>query len=157
MRILSGVFVLVLGLAVGSAVRPARVAAQGAGAQAAAPLTEADYDGIMKKVGPANAAMRRKLMGGMVMDAAADAKTLAELFGDVERFWTQRKKPDATKWAAEARKYATEAAGAAVVGDGMKAQMAADQMLGDCKQCHGSYREMDPAGGFRIKPGALTE
>jgi len=140
----------------GAGAQPA-ARAGGAGAQAAARMTEADYDAIMKKVGPTNGAMRMKLMAGMVMEAAADGKTLGTLFGDVERFWTQYNKQDAVMWAQEARKYATEAAGAAAAGDGMKAQMAANNLLGDCKQCHGMYREMDPAGGFRMKPGTLGE
>ena len=38
---------------------------------------------------------------------------------------------DAMKWAAEARKYATETARAAAAGDQMKAQQAADNLLGD--------------------------
>jgi hypothetical protein len=33
----------------------------------------------------------------------------------------------------------------------MKAIQAANNMQGACKQCHGTYREMDPAGGFRIR------
>ncbi len=39
----------------------------------------------------------------------------------------------------------------------MKAQTAADNILGACKQCHGMYREGDAQSGFRIKPGTLTE
>jgi hypothetical protein len=36
--------------------------------------------------------------------------------------------------------------------------MTAGNMQGMCKQCHGLYREMDPAnaGGFRIKPGVIA-
>ena len=94
-------------------------------------MTEADYDGLMKKVGPTNGAMRKKLMGNMLADAAKDAQTLATLFGDVERFWAQHKKADAVKWAAEARTFATETAGAAAAGDAMKTQQAADNLLGD--------------------------
>ncbi len=156
MRILTGMVVLTLGFSIGGATT-STTSARGGGAAAQAAMTEADYDGLMKKVGPTNGAMRKKIMGNMLADAAKDAQTLATLFGDVERFWTQQKKTDAMKWAAEARMFATEIAGAAAGGDQMKTQQAADNLLGDCKQCHGMYREGSAEAGFRIKPGTITE
>lgn len=153
MRILSGIVVLTLGISVGCA----STSTTGGGAAAQARMTEQDYDGIMKKVGPTNGAMRKMLMGNMLPDAAKNAQQLATLFGDVERFWTQQNKMDAMKWAAEARKFATETAGAAAAGDQMKAQQAADNLLGDCKQCHGTYRMGSQETGFSIKPGVVTE
>ena len=169
MRILPGILVVALGVSAACANRsdtsatggaPATAGAQtsgGAGAQAAARLPPDALDPIMKKVGPTNGAMRKKLMSGAVADARSDALTLAELFGDVERFWAQNNKPDAVKWAQDARANASAAAGAAAAGDGMKAQAAADNMLAACKQCHGTYREGDQETGFRIKPGVATE
>ena len=62
---------------------------------------------------------------------------------------------DAVTWAQEARKHAAEAAGAAAANDAMKAQAAAKNMGGACKQCHGMYREGDQATGYRIKAGAV--
>jgi cytochrome c556 len=156
MRILTGMVVLTLGFSIGGATT-STTSARGGGAAVQAAMTEADYDGLMKKVGPTNGAMRKKIMGNMLADAAKDAQTLATLFGDVERFWTQQKKTDAMKWAAEARMFATEIAGAAAGGDQMKTQQAADNLLGDCKQCHGMYREGSAEAGFRIKPGTITE
>jgi cytochrome c556 len=156
MRILTGIVVMALGFSVACATTSTTTAA-GGGAAAQAKMTEADYDALMKKVGPTNGAMRKKIMGNMLADAAKDAQTLATLFGDVERFWTQQKKMDAMKWAAEARMYATQTAGAAAAGDQMKTQQAADNLLGDCKQCHGMYREGSQEAGFRMKPGTITE
>jgi cytochrome c556 len=155
MRILSGIVVLALGFSVGCATTSTTGAGGGGASQAR--MTEADYDALMKKVGPTNGAMRKKIMGNMLADAAKDAQTLATLFGDVERFWTQQNKTDAMKWAAEARMFATSTAGAAAAGDQMKTQQAADSLLGDCKQCHGMYREGSQDAGFRIKPGVVTE
>ena len=119
-------------------------------------LTEQDYDGLMKKVGPTYQDLRKKLEGGATADAAKDAQRLAELFGSVERFWAQHKKADAVKWAQQARTYASDAAGAAANGGADKALAAANNMGGMCKQCHGTYREGDAKTGFRIKPSALT-
>lgn len=126
------------------------------GAQAAARLTPQDLDGRMKSIGSRYPAMRMQLMANQLSDATKGAQELATLFGDVERFWAQNNKPDAVKWSQDARTFATEVAGAATAGDAMKATQAAANMQGACKQCHGTYREADPAGGFRIKAGVLT-
>ena len=170
MRSLSGFVVVMLGLSLGCAGRTTTTAGAGntgsaappaASASAAAPasgqFTPESLDPIMKKIGPANGAMRKAIMSGALMDAASGAQTLATLFGDVEKFWTQYKKQDAIKWAADARMNASATAGAAAAGDMAKAQMAADAMLASCKMCHGTYREGDQQTGFRIKPGVLTE
>ncbi len=77
MRILSGIVVVTLVFAVGLPRVTTSAAPAAAGAQAQARMTEADYDALMKKVGPTNGAMRMKLMGGMLKDAATDAQALA--------------------------------------------------------------------------------
>jgi cytochrome c556 len=168
MRGLSGFVVVMLGLSLGCAGRTTTTAAGGANTGGATPpaasasaaaqagqFTPDSLDPIMKKVGPTNGAMRKAIMSGALMDAASSAQQLATLFGDVEKFWTQYKKQDAMKLAAEARTNASATAGAAAAGDMAKAQMAADSLLGQCKQCHGMYREGDQQTGFRIKPGVL--
>src|SRR5688572_5528515 len=126
------------------------------GAEAAARLTPQDLDARMKNIGSTYPAMRMQLMANQLGDAAKAAQQLATWFGDVERFWAQNSKPDAVKWSQDARTFATEVAGTATAGDAMKATQAAANMQGACKQCHGTYREADPAGGFRIKAGVLT-
>jgi cytochrome c556 len=156
MRMLTGVVVLALGFSIGCAGRTSTTAGSGGGGAAAqGRMTEADYKAIMMKVGPTNGGMRKAIMSNQLADAGKNAQQLAMLFGDVERFWTQYKVMDAAKLAAEARRNATETAGAAAGGDQMKTQMAADALLGQCKQCHGMYREGSQEAGFRIKPGVL--
>jgi hypothetical protein len=152
MRTLCGIFVVVVGSAIAS----------GYGSASAQtpppPLTADDYRGFMKTVGDTYPSMQKHLMAGMTAEAAKEAQTLATTFADVEKFWMENKKADAAKFAQQARIYAIQAAGAATAGDAMKASMAANNMQGMCKQCHGTYREMDPdnAGGFRIKPGVIA-
>ncbi|HEY6359589.1 MAG TPA: hypothetical protein VIX63_00725, partial [Vicinamibacterales bacterium] len=108
MRILTGILVLTLGLSIGFA-----TTSSNASAAVQAKMTEADYDAIMKKVGPTNGAMQKALKSGALADGAKGAQQLAMLFVDVERFWTQYKIKDAMMWAAEAQKYAKQAAAAA--------------------------------------------
>jgi len=156
MRILTGVVVLALGISIGCAGRTSTTTDGGGGAAAQARMTEADYDAIMKKVGPANGMMRKQIAANMLPDAAMNAQTLAMLFTDAERFWKQHKIMDATQWAADAQKFATATAAAAKAGDQMKAQQAADSLLGQCKMCHGTYRTGSQEAGFMIKAGVLT-
>lgn len=136
-------------------VRPAVVGTTGM--QAARRLTPADLEARMKDIGERYPAMRRQLMAGMTAGAAKEATELATLFGDVEQFWAQRDRDDAVKWAQEARTNAIEAAGAATANEAMKAMQAADNMQAACKQCHGTYREVDPRGGFRIRSSLNIE
>jgi hypothetical protein len=118
-------------------------------------LTAADYPSRMKMVAQTNQALNMKLKGGQVMEAAADAKTLSSIFAEIEKFWAANKKDDAVKLAMTAREGFADAAAAAAGGDAMKAQMAAANALGTCKQCHGLYREGNPQEGFRFKAGVL--
>jgi cytochrome c556 len=148
MRILTGILVLTLGLSIGTT-------GMGVSAAAQAKMSEADYDALMKKVGPTNGMMQKALKSGDLPAGAKGAQQLAMLFVDVERFWTQYKIKDAMMWAAEAQKYAKQAAAAAEAGDQMKAVEAATSLLGDCKQCHGTYRMGSQEAGFMIKPGVL--
>ena len=159
----------------GTPAAPGTAASDAAGAspsqQAAAKMTEQDYEAIMKKVGPTYASMRKNLNAGEVANTAKDAPQLAELFGQAEKFWAQYNRQDAVKWARAARTYATEIASAMASVEGFlrleprvqqgiqirlnRANTAATNMGAMCKQCHGTYREGDEATGFRIKPGAL--
>ena len=78
--------------------------------------------------------------------------------GKGQKFFASKNKSDAVMWAQTARAAATAAAGAATAGDAMKATTEVGNLQATCKQCHGMYREMDPANpnGFRIKPGVIA-
>ena len=130
--------------------------AGGAGAQAAARVTVEQHEAAMKSIATANGALQKAIKSSALADAGKQAQELATLFGEVERFWQQNNKPDAVKIAQTARTGATEVAGAAAAGDQMKALMAAGNLGGTCKQCHGLYREGTPQTGFSIKPGTIT-
>lgn len=119
-------------------------------------MTEQDYEKLMEQIGPAYQSLRSQLQGGELTQAATGARQLAELFGGVEKFWSEHDRADAGKWAAAARTHASNAAGAAAAGDANKASASAENMGAACKQCHGAYRESDGQGGYRIKPGVLT-
>ena len=126
-------------------------------AEPQATLTAADFEQLMQKIGPTYQSLQKSLKENAAEPAAKEAQQLGDLFGGAEKFWTQHNRADAIKFSQQARTYATEAAGAAAAGDVAKATTIASNMGGTCKQCHGAYRESDGQGGYRIKPGVLTQ
>lgn len=118
-------------------------------------LAAPDLEQLMQKIGPTYQSLRKNLQAGATAEAGKEAGELGELFGGVEKFWAQHDKQEPVKFAQQARTYASEVAGSAAAGDGPKATAVAENMGGVCKQCHGTYRESDGQGGYRIKAGVL--
>ena len=159
MRNFCGIVFLVAALGVAAcatrtAASPAAGAGQSTGPSVAAKVTPAELEAAMKDIVTTNTALTKNAAGNLAA-AVDDGKKLAELFGTVERFFAQHNRADAVTLAQDARRYASEAGGAAAAGDGVKAQAATKNLSGQCKQCHGLYREGDAAGGYRLKPGAI--
>jgi cytochrome c556 len=142
MRIVLGAVILAVGL--GAAI----------GAQVAAPVTVEQHEAAMKMIAQTNGALQKNIKGNMLTEATANAEELGKLFAQVEQFWTRNKKDDAIKLAQTARAGAMAVATAAKAGDQMGAQMAAQNIGGTCKQCHGVSREGSAQEGYRIKADA---
>lgn len=120
------------------------------GGAAAAPVTVEQHAATMKQIAAANANIGKMLKSNDLMGAATEAQTLSTLFATVERFYTQRNKPDAVKIAQTARTGATDVAAAAKAGDAMKATTAAGAVAPTCKMCHTMYREGGGAEPYRF-------
>jgi cytochrome c556 len=121
------------------------------------PVTVEQNEAAMKQIQQSMGATGKAIKSNDLMAAVASAETLVTQFTLVERFWTQHKKDDAVKLAAQGRQGAMDVVAAAKAGDQMKAQMAAGNIQATCKQCHGLYREGDQATGFRVKADALVK
>lgn len=109
---------------------------------------------IMKRVGPAFAAVRANAENPKPEVVTENAATLKQAFTETEAFWKSHGKSDAEKWAQGARKDAETIEKAASAGkwDEVKTSTAA---LGQaCQSCHTSYRERYDDGSFRIKTPA---
>jgi cytochrome c556 len=117
-------------------------------------VTIEQHEAAMKIIAQNNGAMQKAIKSNMLADAAKNAEALSKAFMQVEQFWTQHKKEDAIKLAQTARTGTADVLAAIKAGDQMKAQMAAGNIGGTCKQCHGMYREGDPQTGFRLKADA---
>ena len=136
------------------------------------PISEQDYDAIMKKVGPTFTAMSKNLDDGDVDKAVKDAQQLSLLLAETEKFWAQHKREDAVKFAQAARKEAdavvTGVGGArgylksdARIQSGLqvrlsRARASVGTLRSVCQRCHTAYRAGDVTSGFHIKPGTLV-
>ena len=135
------------------AAAPAPVAAAGrqGGGAAAAPVTVETHAATMKQIATSNASLGKMIKSNDLMGAVTEAQNLSNLFATIERFYTQRNKPDAVKLAQTGRTGAADVVAAAKAGDPMKAQQAQLNVGGTCKQCHGVYREGDAQTGYKFK------
>ncbi len=119
------------------------------------PMTpqEEAFDKIMKKVGPANAELRKGMEGSNVDLTKQNAGVLKNAFGEVASFWRSQNKPDAVQWAQDARKIADSIERAATDGKWDEVKASAGNLGKTCQSCHGIYRERFDDGTFRIKAG----
>ena len=138
------------GAAATPAPAPAAAAAGRQGGAAGAPVTIEMHAATMKQIATSNAGLQKMVKSNDLMGAATEAQNLSNLFATIERFYTQRNKPDAVKLAMTGRTGAADVVAAAKAGDQMKAQMAWQNVGGTCKQCHGMYREGDAATGYKF-------
>jgi cytochrome c556 len=114
---------------------------------------EETYSKMMKRVGPAFAALRTAVTASSAETTAQNAAVLKQAFTETEAFWKTKGKADALKWAQDARKEveSIEHGAAAGTWDPVKASAAT---LGQaCQTCHAAYRERFDDGSYRIKMG----
>jgi cytochrome c556 len=117
------------------------------------PMTaeEEAFSKVMKQVAPAFATLRAGLDKSDVEGANKNAAVLKQAFTDTEAFF-KPKKPDATLWAAEARKHVESIQASVAAGKWDEAKTAAGTLQQACGRCHGQYRERFDDGSFRYKP-----
>jgi cytochrome c556 len=119
------------------------------------PMTaeEEAFSKVMKGVAPAFAALRTGVDGSNVENATKNAAVLKQAFADTEAFF-KPKKPDATAWAAEARKHVESIQASVTAGKWDEAKTAVGTLQTACGRCHGQYRERFDDGSFRYKSGS---
>jgi hypothetical protein len=117
------------------------------------PLTpeEVAFDGLMKRINPAFGAIRQAVSEAAGYEGVEHAVTLKLAFAETETFWKTRQKPDAVKWAAEARAHAESLEQAISGGKWEAAKAALTGLQGTCSACHGAYRQRGDDGSYRIR------
>jgi len=120
-------------------------------AQTAKPITDEDYVKAMKQVGPLFMALGKENAAMQHAQAAADAKTLSDLFKQVQTYWEAKKVDDAVAFAKTAVKAADDTVTNSTAMN-MTALADAQKALGGaCQGCHMAHRERLPDGTFKIK------
>lgn len=119
----------------------------------AVPMTpeEAAFDRVMKRINPAFGAIRQAVSEAAGYEGVEHAVTLKQGFTETEAFWKRRAKPDAVKWAAEARAHAESLEGAIAAGKWDEAKAALAGLQQTCSACHREYRQRGDDGSYRIK------
>jgi len=112
---------------------------------------------IMKKIQPAFGALRTAVDGSNAEKTAENTAILKEAFTETEAFWKGRNKPDAMKWAQDARADVDTIEKSAASAKWDAAKASAGTLGQACQTCHGTYRERFDDGSFRIKTGGSTE
>jgi hypothetical protein len=111
---------------------------------------EEAFQKVMKGVAPAFAALRSGIDGSNAENATKNAAALKQAFTETEAFF-KPKKPDATLWAADARKHVESIQAAVAAGKWEEAKTTAGTLQQACANCHGTYRERFDDGSFRYK------
>jgi cytochrome c556 len=108
---------------------------------------------LMLQIGPANNALRGAMDKSDAKVVQDNAQILKQAFTQTEAFWKARGKPDAVKWAQDARAHADSIDRAVVAGKWDEVKASAGTLAQQCAACHGAYRERFDDGSFRIKTG----
>jgi len=112
---------------------------------------EEAFSKVMKKVGPAFAALRTGLDGSNGEAATTNVGVLKQAFAETEAFWKARGRADAAAWAQDARKQVDSIEHGVAAGNWDAAKTSAGALGQACQSCHGTYRERFDDGSYRIK------
>ncbi len=107
----------------------------------------------MKKVGASNGALRKAIEASSVDLAREHALVLKQSFNKAESFMRSHGKPDAVKWAQDAKRTSETIERAATAGKWDEVKASAGELGKACQTCHTAYRERFDDGSFRFKAG----
>jgi hypothetical protein len=117
------------------------------------PLTpeEEAFASLMKRVGPAFAAVRQALTDADGAAVKPQADIMRQAFADSAAFWKAKSRADALQWAGEAKSHVEAIARSAAGADWETARTSATSLAQTCSTCHTTYRERLDDGSYRIK------
>lgn len=119
--------------------------------------TAAHLAGTMETLGPNFAAALRALEAGDYPAAKERLARAREQLATTITFWRQGEREDAVRFVRTAvggmDDVDTALSGESV--DATAASGLAGEVEATCNACHTVYREEDPAGGYRLKPGSV--
>jgi cytochrome c556 len=120
-------------------------------AQGKAPISDADYDKLMKQIGPAFQSLQKDNGTMNHMQGVKDAQMLSDAFKQIEAYWEAKKVDDAAGFAKNAVMMADETVKASGTMDMPTLGSAQKSLAADCQSCHNAHREKLPDGTYKIK------
>jgi cytochrome c556 len=111
---------------------------------------DAAYKKLMQAAGATSASIKKNLESNLPA-VSADAGKLGDIFDEVDSYWINRDLDEPQTFSEDVMDAAEDLADAAKMGDKAAAEAAFKKLSGSCTQCHDTYREKLPDGGFRIK------
>ncbi len=109
------------------------------------------FEAVMKDTGATNGSLKKNLDAKSFAAAAADAKKMEGLYGEVLKFWKAKKTADAITMSKDGKTAAKQLASAAKASKGEDAVKAYQSLLATCKGCHAAHREKGADGKYKIK------
>jgi len=111
----------------------------------------AGYATWMKAVAAANTSLKKSVEEKQAAAISLDAQTLADVFGQVQEYWTKSNTADAAALSKTAHDASLDLAAAAKAGNWEQAGVAMKAIGGTCSGCHTAHREKLPDGAYTIK------
>jgi hypothetical protein len=110
---------------------------------------------VMKRVGPAFAALQAGTKEPAAGVVAKNAAVLKQALTETEAFWDDLGQSAAAQWARDARAHAESIELNVAGGNWDAVKTSAGALNQVCQACHGTYRDRLEDGTFRIKPGSF--
>jgi cytochrome c556 len=112
---------------------------------------DASLEAAMKKIGPTCSGLAKKLKAKDAT-ASADAKNLSTWFGaDVHKYWKAKNSTDGVQFSKTAAAEFKTVSKLTAAGKWEDADATFKKATATCGGCHGTHREKNPSGGFKIK------
>lgn len=111
----------------------------------------ATYQPLMKGGAAAAGALGKGIEAGNAAETAKQAKILADYFGGMAAFWSQKGSGDAVAFCVDVITKANEISASAEAGGLSQVPAKLEALRANCQSCHAAHREKADDGSWRIK------
>ena len=111
----------------------------------------ATYQPLMKSGAAAAGALGQSVEAGNDAETSQQAKVVADHFGGMAAFWSQKGSDDAVAFCVDIITKANEISSLAEAGDMSGVPAKLEELRANCKSCHAAHREKAADGSWTIK------
>jgi hypothetical protein len=109
------------------------------------------YQPLMKGGATAAGALGKGVEAGNAAEASKQAKVVADYFGGMAAFWSQKQADDAVAFCVDVITNANQISALAEAGDMSGVPAKLEALRGNCKSCHAAHRDKAADGSWVIK------